>query len=313
MTFRGGNYVTRMGSGRPGDDGPLADWWLYEDLQWPHTRLGACAGFAPEDVQVVPDDLRRDASRLLPARRPASTTWTSTGSRRRCASRRSRASAARRSSRPTTRTSRCCACRRTTTGWSRSGARDPADGSVPLCLDPAVGSGARGRRRCGATRRAACARSCFSELPGNLGLPSVHDPGPPLGSVRRRVRRDRHRHLHAQRVGVEDAVDVRRRAAGGLVDADPRARRGLAGRLAVLGAARALPERDAHLLRGPDRLDPLHPRPGRPGLGAQPRLERLARPGAGAAQHVLLGPDLRLLLRRRRRPRRHRRASVPTR
>jgi hypothetical protein len=61
MTFRGGNYVTRMGSGRPGDDGPLADWWLYEDLQWPHTRLGACAGFAPEDVQVVPmtyDEMR---------------------------------------------------------------------------------------------------------------------------------------------------------------------------------------------------------------------------------------------------------------
>ena len=61
MTFRGGNYVTRMGSGRPGDDGPLADWWLYEDLQWPHTRLGACAGFSPEDVQVVPmtyDEMR---------------------------------------------------------------------------------------------------------------------------------------------------------------------------------------------------------------------------------------------------------------
>jgi hypothetical protein len=45
MTFRGGNYVTRMGTS--GDDGPLADFWLYEDLQWPHTRLGACAGFAP--------------------------------------------------------------------------------------------------------------------------------------------------------------------------------------------------------------------------------------------------------------------------
>ena len=30
MTFRGGNYVTRMGTS--GDDGPLADFWLYEDL-----------------------------------------------------------------------------------------------------------------------------------------------------------------------------------------------------------------------------------------------------------------------------------------
>jgi len=39
MTFRGGNYVTRMGTDT--DDGPLADFWVYEDLQWPHTRLAA--------------------------------------------------------------------------------------------------------------------------------------------------------------------------------------------------------------------------------------------------------------------------------
>ena len=171
---------------------------------------------------------------------------------------------------------------------------------------PVVGSGARGRG--GAPqRRPRRARGVL--------LRAARQPRPavgarsraPLGSVRRGVRRDRHRHLHAQRLGVEDAVDLRRRAAGGLVDADPRARRGLAGGLALLGAARAPPERDAHLLRGPDRLDPLHPRPGRPGLGAQPGLERLARPGAGAAQHVLLGPGVRLLLRRRRRPRRPRR------
>ena len=32
MTFRGGNYAYAHGQG---DDGPLADFWLYEDLQWP--------------------------------------------------------------------------------------------------------------------------------------------------------------------------------------------------------------------------------------------------------------------------------------
>ena len=56
MTFRGGHYDYRMG-----DDGPLADWWVYEDRAVPHTRLSACAGFAPEDVQVVPityDEMR---------------------------------------------------------------------------------------------------------------------------------------------------------------------------------------------------------------------------------------------------------------
>ena len=33
MTFRGGKFA--YADGRQGDDGPLADWWLYEDLQWP--------------------------------------------------------------------------------------------------------------------------------------------------------------------------------------------------------------------------------------------------------------------------------------
>ena len=56
MTFRGGKYAYAMG-----DEGPLADWWLFEDRAIPHTRLSACAGFAPEEVQVVPmtyDEMR---------------------------------------------------------------------------------------------------------------------------------------------------------------------------------------------------------------------------------------------------------------
>src|SRR6185436_2933292 len=58
MTFRGGKYAYRMGEE---GDGPLADWWIYEDRAIPHTRLSACAGFAPEEVQVVPmtfDEMR---------------------------------------------------------------------------------------------------------------------------------------------------------------------------------------------------------------------------------------------------------------
>jgi len=56
MTFRGGKYAYRMG-----DDGPLADWWLYENRAVPHTRLSACAGYPPDEVQVVPmtyDEMR---------------------------------------------------------------------------------------------------------------------------------------------------------------------------------------------------------------------------------------------------------------
>src|SRR5207249_8101677 len=34
MTFVGGKF-----SFAPGDDGPMCDWWFYEDLRWPQTRL----------------------------------------------------------------------------------------------------------------------------------------------------------------------------------------------------------------------------------------------------------------------------------
>ena len=147
---------------------------------------------------------------------------------------------------------------------------------VPLCLIPLWDAGARRRR--GAAQRGARGA-------GGVLLRAAAEPRaavgarrrPVLGPVRRRVRRDRHRDLHAQRLGLEDAVDVARRAAGGVVDAHPRAGRGLAGRLAVLRPARALPERQAHVLRGPDRVDPLHPHARRSRVGAQPRLERLAR------------------------------------
>ena len=37
------------------------------------------------------------------------------------------------------------------------------------------------------------------------------------------------------------------------------------------------------VLRGPDRLDPVHPRPGRPRVGAQPRVEHSKRPDPGTA------------------------------
>jgi predicted TIM-barrel fold metal-dependent hydrolase len=64
MTFTGGRYAYRAG-----DEGLLADWWLYEDLAVPHTRLSACAGFAPEDVKVVPmtyDEMRPGCHEMGP-------------------------------------------------------------------------------------------------------------------------------------------------------------------------------------------------------------------------------------------------------
>ena len=264
MTFRGGKYAYEMG-----EEGPLADWWLYEDRAIPHTRLSACAGFAPEDVQVVPmtyDEMRPGCYEQGPRLDDMDLNWVEASI---CF--------------PTF--PRFCGqtfleaddkelallCVQAYNDWMVdewcAGQRRPADPAVP---HPAVGPGARGGR--GAAQRGA--RRARGVLLGDAVEPRSAVGArrrPVLGPVRRRVRRDRHRHLHAQRLGLEDAVDVSRRAARGVVDAHPRARRGFARRLAVLGAARALPERQDHVLRGPDRLDPVHPRPRRPGLGAQPR------------------------------------------
>ena len=38
MTFRGGKYAYAMG-----DEGPLADWWIYEDRAIPAHPARACA------------------------------------------------------------------------------------------------------------------------------------------------------------------------------------------------------------------------------------------------------------------------------
>ena len=48
MQFVGGVF-----SYEPSDDGELCDWWLYEDKQIPQTRLSAAAGFDRDEVKVT--------------------------------------------------------------------------------------------------------------------------------------------------------------------------------------------------------------------------------------------------------------------
>ena len=55
MTFVGGMFSYEKGEGDP------CDWWLYEDLQIPQTRLSAAVGFDREEVKVTPityDEMR---------------------------------------------------------------------------------------------------------------------------------------------------------------------------------------------------------------------------------------------------------------
>jgi predicted TIM-barrel fold metal-dependent hydrolase len=47
------NYVGGVFSYEPDEDGPVADWWVYEDKKIPQTRLSAAAGFDRDDVKVT--------------------------------------------------------------------------------------------------------------------------------------------------------------------------------------------------------------------------------------------------------------------
>ena len=58
MTFIGGKFAYKMGA--PGE-GPLADWWMWEDKAVPQTRLSAAVGVPREEVTVTPityEDMR---------------------------------------------------------------------------------------------------------------------------------------------------------------------------------------------------------------------------------------------------------------
>ncbi|WP_344117096.1 amidohydrolase family protein [Streptomyces blastmyceticus] len=52
MTFTGGRFAPVMGA--PGDDGPVADWWVYEDLHRPLTRLDSAVGCSRDDIKLEP-------------------------------------------------------------------------------------------------------------------------------------------------------------------------------------------------------------------------------------------------------------------
>jgi predicted TIM-barrel fold metal-dependent hydrolase len=52
MTFVGGKFDYRAAA--DDEDGVLCDWWYYEDLRWPQTRLSAAAGYPREEVTVSP-------------------------------------------------------------------------------------------------------------------------------------------------------------------------------------------------------------------------------------------------------------------
>ena len=65
MTFIGGKFTAVPGA--KGDEGPLADWWFYEDLRRPLTRLDTAVGFDRDEVTVTGityDEMRQGSYKL---------------------------------------------------------------------------------------------------------------------------------------------------------------------------------------------------------------------------------------------------------
>lgn len=68
MTFLGGKFAPVMGA--KGDDGPIGDWWVYEDLHRPLTRLDTAVGYDRDEIklEVITYEQMRPGSFSVPDR-----------------------------------------------------------------------------------------------------------------------------------------------------------------------------------------------------------------------------------------------------
>ncbi len=157
-----------------GGDGPIVDWWVYGDLLRPIPQVMACAGFPPESLTLAPlpfsemrpgcfdrdarladmDVNRTERSMCFPTfPRFCGQTFLDAADKE-----------------------VALACVRAYNDWMIEEWCAPAGGRlIPLCLvplwDPELAA-AEVRRN--AAR--GCRAIAFTELPVNLGLPSLHDP-----------------------------------------------------------------------------------------------------------------------------------------
>jgi len=77
ITFVGGKFTPVMGE--KGDDGPVADWWLYEDLLRPLVRVDSAVGIDRDDIDMsgVTYEQMRPGSYSVPERlEDMDTNWT---------------------------------------------------------------------------------------------------------------------------------------------------------------------------------------------------------------------------------------------
>ena len=237
MTFLGGKFAPVMGE--PGDDGPIGDWWVYEDLHRPLTRLDTAVGYDRDEIklEVITYEQMRPGSYDVPQRladmdvnhvqsalcfptfpRFCGQTFTEAKDRE----------------------LGLLGVRAYNDWMVEEWCGPDAQGRlIPLTLIP-LWDAESGRRRGPAQRGPrASGRSPSPRYPPHLGLPS--DPHRRLGPVPRRLRRDRHRHRHAHRLQQPDAVHLRRRPARRRLHHHLRQLLLLDGRLADERQVRALP------------------------------------------------------------------------
>jgi predicted TIM-barrel fold metal-dependent hydrolase len=157
-----------------GGDGPIVDWWVYEDLLRPIPQVMACAGFPPEALTLAPlpyaemrpgcydrdarladmDLNRTERSLCFPSfPRFAGQTFLEAKDKE-----------------------VALASVRAYNDWMVEEWCGPTGGRlIPLCLVPLWDPGlAAAEVRRNAAR--GCRAVAFTELPANLGLPSLHDP-----------------------------------------------------------------------------------------------------------------------------------------
>ncbi|MEU6126475.1 amidohydrolase family protein, partial [Streptomyces sp. NPDC047123] len=68
MSFLGGKFAPVMGE--QGEDGPIGDWWIYEDLHRPLTRLDTAVGYDRDEIklEVITYEQMRPGSFSVPDR-----------------------------------------------------------------------------------------------------------------------------------------------------------------------------------------------------------------------------------------------------
>ncbi len=208
MKFVGG--VFSYESAAENEDGIWCDWWLVEDLQYPLTRLSAAAGYPRDEITVSPitmDDMRKgcwdqkarledmdvnhvEASLAFPSfPRFCGQTFTERKDKE-----------------------LGDLCVKAYNDWMiDEWCAGTNDRLIPLIIvqlwDPEFAAAE--------IRRNAAQGLPRGDVLGDPGVPRLAvdaRQGRLVGSVPAGVRRDRHRHLHAHRFVVEDAVDVSRRA-----------------------------------------------------------------------------------------------------